>query len=269
MSRYVVPQDVEADDKLLGPFSFRQFVYLLIVAGFIAVAWGLSNIFIGLALIPVPFIIFFGALALPLRKEQPVETYLAALVSFWTKPKIRLWDPEGIENTIEIKAPKILQQNLTKNIYGEEAIQQLGYLSNVLDTGGWSAVNPSAMPLKQNTQIIADVVAEADTAPDMFGNYDMRLQNISRMIDKNTNMTKEQLLQKFQQEVSVSLKQEPQKISTIPTSTAPNTERPVQTPVNPAIISLANDDTLNVDTIAKQANRIVKQSADEVFVSLR
>ncbi|TAL14698.1 hypothetical protein EPN95_02230, partial [Patescibacteria group bacterium] len=32
MAQYKVPQDVEADDKLIGPFSFRQFVYLIIVA---------------------------------------------------------------------------------------------------------------------------------------------------------------------------------------------------------------------------------------------
>jgi hypothetical protein len=48
MATYKVPQDVEADDKLIGPFSFRQFIYLIIVALAIALAWGLSNIFVGL-----------------------------------------------------------------------------------------------------------------------------------------------------------------------------------------------------------------------------
>ena len=51
MAQYKVPQDVEADDKLLGPFSFRQFVYLLIAGGLIAcnytsavyfIAWRIS-----------------------------------------------------------------------------------------------------------------------------------------------------------------------------------------------------------------------------------
>ena len=60
MATYKVPQDVEADDKLIGPFSFRQFVYLIIVAMAIALAWGLSQLFIGLAIIPLPVILFFG-----------------------------------------------------------------------------------------------------------------------------------------------------------------------------------------------------------------
>ena len=72
MAVYKVPQDVEADDKLIGPFSFRQFVYLIIVALAITLAWGLSKLFIGLSIIPLPIILFFGALALPLRKDQPM-----------------------------------------------------------------------------------------------------------------------------------------------------------------------------------------------------
>ena len=42
MAQYKVPQDVEADDKLIGPFSFRQFVYLLIAGGLIALAVALE-----------------------------------------------------------------------------------------------------------------------------------------------------------------------------------------------------------------------------------
>ena len=57
MAQYKVPQDVEADDKLLGPFSFRQFVYLLIAGGLVALAVLLFQLFPLLAIIPLPFII--------------------------------------------------------------------------------------------------------------------------------------------------------------------------------------------------------------------
>ena len=80
MAVYKVPQDVEADDKLIGPFTFRQFIYLIIVALLIAIAWWMAQFFVGLIIFPLPFIVFFGALALPLRKDQPMEIYLAAMV---------------------------------------------------------------------------------------------------------------------------------------------------------------------------------------------
>ena len=79
MATYKVPQDVEADDKLLGPFSFRQFVYLMIVLGMVVLAVGLWQLFPLLAIIPIPFALFFGILALPIKKDQPMETYFAAL----------------------------------------------------------------------------------------------------------------------------------------------------------------------------------------------
>ena len=82
MAQYKVPQDVEADDKLLGPFTFRQFIYLLVVAGLIAMSVALFQLAFPLAILPLPFIVLFGALALPLKKDQPMETYLSALVSF-------------------------------------------------------------------------------------------------------------------------------------------------------------------------------------------
>ena len=102
MAQYKVPQDVEADDKLLGPFSFRQFVYLLIAGGLIALAVGLFQIFPVLAIIPVPPILLFAALALPLKKDQPMETYLAAIVSYYLKPHTRLWTSGQRESTIQI-----------------------------------------------------------------------------------------------------------------------------------------------------------------------
>ena len=44
MAQYKVPQDVEADDKLLGPLNFRQFIYLLIAAALLALAWALASL---------------------------------------------------------------------------------------------------------------------------------------------------------------------------------------------------------------------------------
>ena len=106
MSVYKVPQDVEAEDKLLGPFSFRQFIFLIIAVVSLGAAYILARILLPLGLIPVPIALFFGALALPLRKDQPMEVYLAAVISFMLKPKKRLWQPDGIEYLIEITTPK-------------------------------------------------------------------------------------------------------------------------------------------------------------------
>jgi len=153
MAEYKVAQDVEAEDKLIGPFSFRQFIYLIIAAVAIALAWGLGQIFIGLAIIPLPFIIFFTVLALPLRKDQPMEIYMAAIVSYLLKPRKRIWSPDGIESLIEITTPKVVDEHLTKDLSQMETEKRLSYLADIADTKGWSirhttepAPNSSMMP---------------------------------------------------------------------------------------------------------------------------
>ena len=138
MAEYKVAQDVEAEDKLIGPFSFRQFIYLIIAAVAVALAWGLGQIFIGLAIIPLPVIIFFTVLALPLRKDQPMEIYIAAIISYRLKPHKRVWSPDGIESLIEITVPKAVDEHLTKDLSQMETEKRLSYLADIADTKGWS-----------------------------------------------------------------------------------------------------------------------------------
>jgi hypothetical protein len=167
MAVYKVPQDVEADDKLIGPFSFRQFIYLIIVAISIAIGWGLSQIFVGLAILPLPIIVFFGALALPLKKDQPMEVYMAALVSFYLKPRRRLWDPDGIQSLVEVVAPKTVEIQRTKDLSQNEAERRLEYLAQIADTQGWAVRGVAAAPV-QNTSMNDDLYFEAQQAPDIL-----------------------------------------------------------------------------------------------------
>lgn len=143
MAQYKVPQDVEAEDKLLGPFTFRQFIYLMITAGLIAIAVALFNVNPGLCVIPLPFIIFFAVLALPLKKDQPMETYFAAIVSFFLKPHQRVWTPGEPNSVIEITAPKIVEQPRYRDISGEEASHRLSFLADVVDTEGFAVSDDS------------------------------------------------------------------------------------------------------------------------------
>lgn len=182
MAVYKVAQDVEAEDKLLGPFSFRQFIYLMVAAISIAAAWGLFNIFPPLAVIPLPIIVFFGVLALPLRKDQPTETWLAAIISFYIKPRKRLWKPDGIENTIVITAPKNDDVQLTKNLSTSEAEKRLSYLSELADSRGWS-IRHAAQPMS-NTAMVADVYNDAQTTQDMLDNNSGVTQAFDTMIDQ-------------------------------------------------------------------------------------
>ena len=308
MSVYKVPQDVEAEDKLLGPFSFRQFVFLIIAVIGIAIAYGLSTILLPLAIIPVPIILFFGALALPLKKDQPMEVYLAAVISFMLKPKKRLWQPDGIERLVEVIAPKVEEKTYGNNYDQAEVQRRLSYLANLVDSQGWSIRGVN----NPNSSMRADLFNEGQAANDILDENSTTAQNINHLINQSDVRRRQEVIQKMQtgQSTTPPPTQTPQSsqpsqpdnpapatplqmnpyptmrqsiLNPISRQSATPTSTPIQTQpttmpqssvneVSPAIIELANNHDLSIETIAREANRIQQEnklSDEEVVISLR
>jgi hypothetical protein len=305
MAVYKVPQDVEAEDKLIGPFSFRQFIYLIIVAGAGAIGWFLGQLFLPLAIIPLPIILFFGALALPLRKDQPMETYLAAIVSFYLKPHRRLWSPDGTQTLVEITAPKVIEVHRTKNLSETEAEQRLSYLASIVDSRGWASRGVQGPAPAGNGIMNTDVYYEAQQAPDILDGQVGLGREFNTKLGQADTKRHQEMLARVQQQVqqpaptatplasapsaqptpapdpAVSFNPYPtmQQAVIAPIGSAPQPATPPAAPENtggkplsPDIINLANNPDLSVETIAREANRIQekeKLSEDEVVISLR
>lgn len=195
MAVYKVPQDVEAEDKLVGPFGFRQFVYLGIAGGLGFVAYLLFRINPVLITIPLPIIGFFVILALPLRKEQPMETYLLALLRFYMKPKLRLWNPDGTITYVEIVAPKTVERTLHKELGGEAATERLDYLARVMDSRGWSLKGESAHP---GASLTATVAAEAATTSDIMDDHAELAKSFDEKIAQKDEERRQQVVKQMQ-----------------------------------------------------------------------
>lgn len=271
MAQYKVPQDVEADDKLIGPFSFRQFVYLLIAAGLIALAVGLFQLFPLLAIIPVPFVFFFLALALPLKKDQPMETYLAAIVSYYLKPRSRVWMPGQKESTILITAPKIVENKRTRDISSEEATHRLSFLADIVDTGGFAIKGAGASPMRE------DLVAEANATPDMFEAYQSQVLN--RVIDqdkmsRHNDAVKEmrEAIQRNKDNFSNNLDEEPvaggerviKRPGAVPTVTPTPTLEPAPAPaiIMPEKTEKIKEEEIPIPRIGIMENAVLKADED-------
>jgi hypothetical protein len=197
MATYKVPQDVEAEDKLIGPFSFRQFVYLAIAVVGIGLGWGLSQLFLPLAIIPLPVVIFFGALALPLRKDQPMEVYLAAVVSFYLKPRKRFWQPDGIQSLVEITAPKEVEVQRSKNLSESEAQQRLSYLANIVDTGGWAVRGVEA---PTTNAMRGEAYFEAQQAPDVLDDTGGVARSFDTRLSEADSRRRQEMMQRMHQQ---------------------------------------------------------------------
>ena len=240
MAQYKVPQDVEADDKLIGPFSFRQFVYILIAAGLIALTVGLFQLFPLLAIIPILPALFFVVLALPLKKDQPMETYLAAIVSYYLKPRTRLWTPGQKESTILITAPKIVEDVRTRDLSQEEATHRLSFLADIVDSEGYAIKGAS------NSSMREDLVAEANATSDMFENYQSGI--LARAINQNKVDRHTEAIREMREAID-------RNDAAFNGATIQSHDKVLQ-PQSNDIIELANNPDFSVATIAKEANRI-------------
>lgn len=193
MAQYKVPQDVEADDKLIGPFSFRQFCYLLIAFAAGGIAFVLGKIAIPLAIIPLPVIVLFFSIALPLRKDQPTEIYLAAMVRYYlVNAKHRIWVADGEETNVIIGVPVAEDSVNSKDIKADEVSRRLSFLANITDTQGWSSRGVDA-PINNNLN--DDFIASTQNVTDVMDANASRMDNL---LDKSSQKQRTQVIQRMQ-----------------------------------------------------------------------
>lgn len=106
---------------------------------------------------------------------------MAAMVSYYLKPRRRLWLPDGIESLVEITAPKVVEDvQRTKDFNQAEAEQRLSYLANIVDTQGWAIRHVAGQDA--NTSMIGDVYNDAQATEDLMDNTGSVAQGFENMI---------------------------------------------------------------------------------------
>jgi len=133
MGQYKVPQDVEAEDKLIGPLSLRQFIYVVI-----GIAWAglmfllFKSAIIVMIILIIPVTGFFLLLGFGRRQEQSFENYFVALIKFLIEPRIRVWDKDLSQEQLVRKEEKPVEIIQSKNI-SRGSLKQLAL---IMDTHG-------------------------------------------------------------------------------------------------------------------------------------
>ena len=222
------------------------------------------------------------------------------------KPKKRLWQPDGIERLVEVIAPKVEEKTYGNNYDQAEVQRRLSYLANLVDSQGWSIRGVN----NPNSSMRADLFNEGQAANDILDENSTTAQNINHLINQSDVRRRQEVIQKMQtgQSTTPPPTQTPQTpqpsqpdnpipvaplqmnpyptmrqsvlnpVSGRPAASVPVQTQPTTTPqtsvneVPPAIIELANNRDLSIETIAREANRIQQEnklSDEEVVISLR
>lgn len=88
--RFEVPQFIEVEDKIFGPFTWKQFIYLAGGAGAAVTLYLLLPFFLFI-LIGLPIMALAGFLAFHQVNNRPFSIFLESAVRYFTARKLYLW----------------------------------------------------------------------------------------------------------------------------------------------------------------------------------
>lgn len=88
--RYQVPQFIEFESKIIGPLTFKQFIYLLGGTGGTYILFKIFGIFPGILFI-IALWVLAGSLAFVKINNKDFVDILAAGFAYFTKSKLYIW----------------------------------------------------------------------------------------------------------------------------------------------------------------------------------
>ena len=130
--QFKVPQFLEIEDKIFGPFTFRQFIYLVGGGGMCFVIYKIFGFYLGI--IPIGAVAGFALmLAFYRPNDKPFIHMLEAGIKYFMQNKLYLWRKEKAkakDRELGIPAKSMYQSEikLTKN-----KLRDLAWSLDVLD----------------------------------------------------------------------------------------------------------------------------------------
>ncbi len=215
MAVYKIPQDVEADDKFVGPLSFKQFIFvgIAVIASYLTFL-SLTKGFWPAVIFFFPVIIVTGFLGFPWGRDQPTEIWLAARIRFFLKPRVRVWNQSGIKDLVTVTAPKHIEKHFTNGLSQTEVSSRLTGLADLLDSRGWAVKNvninmyssvPAGSIALESDDRLLDVAALPQEVVDVTANDDILDENTSptaqhfeEMIRTSEQKHREEVMQQLQ-----------------------------------------------------------------------
>ena len=92
--QFQVPQFIDIEDKIIGPLTIKQFLYLL--GGGFALVFLWMRLTLGFFIIvSVPVVLFSLALAFYKVNGRSLIHYLGSLILYLLKPRLYLWKKRG------------------------------------------------------------------------------------------------------------------------------------------------------------------------------
>jgi hypothetical protein len=88
--QFNVPQFIEVEDKIVGPLTLKQFLYLGAGAGLLIILRFFLNL-TAFIIVAIPIGLFCGLLAFYKVNGRPFIYFLGSLIGYLRRPRLYLW----------------------------------------------------------------------------------------------------------------------------------------------------------------------------------
>ena len=132
--RYQVPQFIEVEDKIFGPFTFRQFAYLLGGAGVCFIAYKMLPGIIG---VPIMLLAAGISLALSFYKvnNRPLINVLEAAFKYFLTSRLYIWKKRDKEiQKAKVQAPAEAYRKLSVPKVSDSKLKDLAWSLDINET---------------------------------------------------------------------------------------------------------------------------------------
>ena len=134
--QYSVPQFIDVEDKVIGPLSVRQFMYIVVAGMVLFLLWAITGISILFIILAIPILLIFGSLAFLKINGRPFQYYLFSVAQYMVKgTRLWIWKREGVIEKMNVQietADKKDPASKKFHVFPKTRIQKL---SEVLDSG--------------------------------------------------------------------------------------------------------------------------------------
>ena len=110
---FQVPQFIDIEDKVIGPLTVRQFLYLVVAGVVLFVLFKLVN-FSVFIILSIPVIVLTYALAFVKVHNKPFINVIGDFIGFLKKPDFYVWKKPFIETEEKEEPPKIIKKEPIK-----------------------------------------------------------------------------------------------------------------------------------------------------------
>lgn len=129
-----VPQYIDVEDKIAGPFTGKQLLWIFAAGGVLLILYGFLDL-TSFIIAAIPVVIIFGALAFYRPYNQPLINFLTNAIYFLFHPKIYIWRREVRKRSLPKKEPEevVAVSSDTNQTIPLKTVEDL---SQVLDSEG-------------------------------------------------------------------------------------------------------------------------------------